>query len=187
MILHRTAPSLRWTLPLRCGLAASGWLAVAASELPAGNVLRVLVSTLFLLLCPGLAAARWARPSTERESGWTSLLETAVLTVVVSLALEVLVVVPFYMNGAFTTVRVLATLAVVTAGLALLPLPGPGRGRAQASRADPDPDPVALQADPPRSSPAEGAPPGFGSSRNTGPAARDSRAAGRPAQPGGRR
>ncbi|MEU1275162.1 hypothetical protein [Streptomyces sp. NPDC005799] len=179
MTLLRTGASARWALPLRCALAVSGWLAVAASGLPAGSVLRVLVATLFLLVCPGLAASRWARPPVERETGWTPVLETAVLAVVVSVALAVLVVVPLYLNGVFTTLRALATLAFVTSALALPPVPR-GRGGARASRRDPAPDPLGPPADPSRPPPPEGA------SSDSGPSS-DSRAAGRPARPGGRR
>ncbi|MGC0336385.1 hypothetical protein [Streptomyces sp. SLBN-8D4] len=178
MTLLRTAPSSRWALPLRCALALSGWLAVAASGLPAGSVLRVLVSTPFLLVCPGLAASRWARPRVGRETGRAPMLEMAVLAVVVSLALTVLVVVPFYLNGVFTTLRALATLAFVTSALALLPVPR-GRGRPRDSRRDPAPDPMAPPAAPPRQ-PPPGAPP------DSAPSG-DSRAAGRPSRPGGRR
>ncbi|MEU3337051.1 hypothetical protein [Streptomyces sp. NPDC006668] len=179
MTLLRTGPSPRWALRLRCGLAVSGWLAVAASGLPAGSVLRVLVVTPFLLVCPGLAASRWARPPVGRETGRAPLLELAVLVVVVSLALAVLVVVPLYLNGVFTTLRALATLAFITSALALLPLPR-GRGRARASRRDPAPDPSVPPADPSRPPPPEGAPSGSAPSS-------DSRATVRPARPGGRR
>jgi hypothetical protein len=157
----------------------SGWLAVAASGLPAGSVPRALVATLFVLICPGLAASRWTRPPAERETGRTPVLETVVLTVVVSLALAVLVVVPFYLNGAFTTLRALAALAFITSALTLLPVPR-GRRRAGTSRGDPAPGPSAPPADSTRPPPPEGAP------SDSGPSS-DSRAAGRPARPGGRR
>ncbi|MBO4253473.1 hypothetical protein [Streptomyces griseorubiginosus] len=179
MTLLRTGPSPRWALPLRCGLALSGWLAVAASGLPAGSVLRALVVTLFLLVCPGLAASRWARPPAGRETGRTPMLETAVLSLVVSLALAVVVVVPFYLGGVFTTLRALATLAFVTSALALLPVPR-GPGRARASRRNPAHDPSVPSADPSRPAPPEGAP------SDPGPSS-DSRATGRPAHPGDRR
>ncbi|WP_327319398.1 hypothetical protein [Streptomyces sp. NBC_01235] len=186
MTLLRTGLAPRWGLPLRCGLAVSGWLAVAAeTELSAGSALRALVTAVFLLVCPGLAAARWARSAEEREIGWTAILETAVLAVVVSLALSVLAVVPFYLNGAFTTLRVLMALAVVTSSLALLPLPG--RAGPRALRAAPDPDPVAPPADPSQPlAPERETTKDPGASRNTGPARRGGPAADRPAQPGGR-
>jgi hypothetical protein len=186
----RTGLAPRWGLPLRCGLAVSGWLAVAAeTELSAGNALRAMVTAVFLLVCPGLAAARWARSEAQRQIGWTAILETAVLAVVLSLALAVLAVVPFYLNDVFTTLRVLTTLAVVTSGLAVLPLPG--RAGPRALRADPDPDPdpdpVASPADPSQPLPPEREnTEDPGASRNTGPARRSGPAADRPAQPGGR-
>jgi FtsH-binding integral membrane protein len=128
----RSVPEVRWAL--RCGLAVSGWLAWAAVDsLPDGAAVRVLVTTVFLLLCPGLAAARWARPTGSRRA---VALATAVLAVAISVSLSVLVVVAFYLSGAFTTTRVLIALAVVTTGLALFPRPG--EPHARAPRAAPD-------------------------------------------------
>ena len=128
--------TLRWALPprreatLRWALALSGWVAVAAvATLPDAAILRVLVVTLFLVVCPGLAAARWAQPSPFRQAGRALVLETAVLAVVLSTALGVLVVVPFYLGEAYTTIRALTTLAALTSALALLPRPGVRRHR----------------------------------------------------------
>ncbi len=135
----RSVPEIRWGLPLRSGLAVSGWLAWAAFlVLPDGAPLRVLVMTVFLLLCPGMAAARWAaRPAPARGAVSAVALETAVLTVVLSISLSVLAVVAFYLSGAFTTARVLIALAVVTSGLALFPRPG-GLHRREAHAAPDD-------------------------------------------------
>jgi uncharacterized membrane protein len=124
MVPLRSVPEVRRGPVLRWGIAVSGWLAWAAVvALPDGAPLRVLVTTVFLLLCPGLAAARWARPATSRRAGRAVALETAVLTVVISISLAVIAVVAFYLSGTFTTTRVLAALAVVTSGLALVPRP----------------------------------------------------------------
>lgn len=120
MIPPRSVPDVRWELSLRWGLAVSGWLAWAAfAALPDGAALRVLVVTTFLLLCPGLAAARWVRSPASRWASSAVVLETAVLAVVISLCLSVLTAVAFYLSGAFTTTRVLVVLAAVTSALAL--------------------------------------------------------------------
>lgn len=131
-------------IPLRWGLALSGWSALAAAVfLPEASALRVLVTTVFLLGCPGLAATRWARPSSLRlrEADRTVLLETAVLALVLSASLSVLVAGFLFLSGMFTTTRALLGLAVVTSVLALLPRPG-GRWR-RAPRAAPDDGPPA--------------------------------------------
>ncbi|WP_367319374.1 hypothetical protein [Streptomyces sp. HUAS ZL42] len=112
---------------LRWGLALSGWLALAATALPAAGVLRVLVTTVFLLVCPGLAAVRWAWPAPARAAGRVALLEAAVLTFVLSLSLAVVIAEALFLSGVFTVARALLALAVVTSTLALLPRPGAPR------------------------------------------------------------
>ncbi|MFE1439892.1 hypothetical protein [Streptomyces sp. NPDC058739] len=122
----------------RWGLALSGWAALAAvTFLPDGQVLRAVVTTAFLLVCPGLAAARWARPRALRVRDRTALLETGVLALTLSVSMAALVAEALFLWDAFTVTRVLLALACVTSVLALLP--GPGRGR-PASRAVPDPE-----------------------------------------------
>jgi hypothetical protein len=64
-------------------LAASGWLALAATLLPAVGLLRVLVTFGFLLVCPGLALIRLL----ERPDG----LEEFVVGVALSVSLAVTV------------------------------------------------------------------------------------------------
>lgn len=133
---------LRPRRALRLGLALSGWIALAvAITLPDGAFLRVLITTAFLLLCPGLAAVRWARPTPWREREWPVVLETVLMALVLSLCLAVLAVEPFYLSGSFTTTRVLIALAAVTSVLALLP--GPGGIRPE------EPRPVPYEAPPP--------------------------------------
>ncbi|PNG16917.1 hypothetical protein, partial [Streptomyces cahuitamycinicus] len=119
-------PRRRW--PLRIALALSGWLALAATlTLPDGGVPRTLVVCVFLLLCPGFAATRWARPTPWHERGWPYVVETAFLAVLLSLCLAVIAVEPFYLSETFTTTRVVITLAAMTSLLALLPAPGSRR------------------------------------------------------------
>nr|WSY50039.1 hypothetical protein OG999_07715 [Streptomyces sp. NBC_00886] len=151
--------------PLRWGLALSGWAALAAvTFLPDAAVLRVLVTTAFLLVCPGLAAARWARPASARATSRTVVLETAVLTVVVGMSLSVLVVEALYLSGTFTVTRALLALAVVTSLLALLPQPGGPPGRVRRVAPDDGPPTATDDGDEPPS-PEGGALPEGGASR----------------------
>ncbi|KAB1146644.1 hypothetical protein F7R91_13700 [Streptomyces luteolifulvus] len=109
-------------IPLRWVLALSGWAALAAvTFLPDGGVLRVAAATAFLVVCPGLAASRWARSAPPYAGDRTALLEAGVLGVVLSLSLAVLVVVPLYLSDTFTITRALVALAAVTSVLALVP------------------------------------------------------------------
>ncbi|MET9849466.1 hypothetical protein [Streptomyces ossamyceticus] len=115
---------------LRWCLALSGWAALAAvTLLPEGNIPRAVVTTAFLLVCPGLAAARWARSAPLRATDRTAVGERALLALVLSLSLAVLAVEPMFLGGTFTTVRAMLALAAVTSLLALLPGPGGGRRR----------------------------------------------------------
>lgn len=136
---------------LRWGLAMSGWTALAAAILlPEAGALRVLVTTVFLLVCPGLAAARWARPTCGWTGRRTAVLDTAVLAVVLSMSLALLAAEVLFLSGAFTATRVFLVLAVVTSVLALLPRPGGRDHRAPQAGPEPGPSPVAAHpADPP--------------------------------------
>ncbi|NUK05616.1 DUF1616 domain-containing protein [Streptomyces lunaelactis] len=113
----------------RWGLAASGWLALAATVPPAGTPLRVFVTAVFLLVCPGLAAVQSLRPAARRSRDPAELLEAAVLSVVVSLSLSVLVAEALFLSGTFTARRALLALAVLTSLLALVPRPGSKRSK----------------------------------------------------------
>ncbi|MFI0135345.1 FAD-dependent oxidoreductase [Streptomyces luteogriseus] len=138
-----TSLPARWRRPSRIALALSGWLALAATlALPDAGVVRVLVVCVFLLLCPGAAATRWARPTPWHGKGWPLVVETAFLAVLLSLCLAVLAVEPFYLTGTFTSTRVIVTLAAMTSLLALLPTPGSRRAGARPAAPD-DPSPAA--------------------------------------------
>ncbi|MET8858701.1 hypothetical protein [Streptomyces sp. NPDC004579] len=116
--------SLRW------GLALSGWVTLAVvTLLPDALVLRGVVTTAFLLVCPGLAASRWARPGAVRARDRTALLETGVLALTLSVSMAVLVVEPLFLRDAFTVTRALLALAAVTSALTLLPRGGGRRRR----------------------------------------------------------
>jgi hypothetical protein len=114
---------------LRWGLAASGWPALAATALPPSHPLRVIVTTVFLLLCPGLATGRPAWLRALRGARPTVLLEAFVLAVMLSLALSALVAEAFFLSDAFTPGRALLALAVITSALALTPRRGDMRPR----------------------------------------------------------
>ncbi|MXM64518.1 hypothetical protein GR925_13945 [Streptomyces sp. HUCO-GS316] len=132
--------------PLRWVLVLSGWAALAAATfLPDAGVLRVLVTTAFLLVCPGLAASRWARSAPAYARDRTAVLETGLLAVVISLSLAVIVAETLYLSDAFTVTRALLALAVVTSVLALVPgrrsrrRPVPDTGSPTAAADQPEP------------------------------------------------
>ena len=120
-----TPLTLLTPLPQRLALAASGWLALAATALPDGSPARVAIAFAFLLLCPGAAAVRIATAALDRGRGRTmDLLEAGVLTVAVSLALGALVGEAFFISHSFTTTRAIIALAAITTAAALCPAPG---------------------------------------------------------------
>ncbi|MFE9650473.1 hypothetical protein ACFYO0_41550 [Streptomyces sp. NPDC006365] len=125
---------------LRLGLALSGWVAVAATALPSGVFPRVLVVPAFLLVCPGLAALRWVRPTgVVRDPARLAALESCVLAVVLSLAASVLVAEALFLGDVFTLVRALLILAVLTSVLALVPRAGiSGRAGRRSEKSRPE-------------------------------------------------
>ncbi|MFF5570431.1 NAD(P)-binding domain-containing protein [Streptomyces luteogriseus] len=167
----------RWSWPLRIALALSGWLALAATlTLTDAGVWRTLVVCVFLLLCPGFAATRWARPTPWHERDWPLVVETAFLAVLLSLCLVVLAVEPFYLSGTFTTTRVIITLAAMTSLLALLPTPGSRRTGTRPTAPDDAPSPPGTRPAPAADSPHEP-----GTTARTAPGAPPAR---RPRSPG---
>ncbi|MFF0278278.1 MULTISPECIES: hypothetical protein [unclassified Streptomyces] len=107
----------------RLALAASGWLALLATGLPDAHPVRVAAVTLFLLVCPGLAAQLALRPAVawRRPGHPAAVLELALVTLVLGLALTTLVAVVLFLGGVFTATRSLLVLAALTSVLALLP------------------------------------------------------------------
>lgn len=102
-------------------LAASGWLALASTTLPALSVLRVVLSLTFILLCPGTAVLRLAAATApERNAGYEPLLR-ATLAVAASLCVATLVSEAFFLTGSFTMQRCVMALAALTTALALAP------------------------------------------------------------------
>ncbi|MEU3746793.1 MULTISPECIES: hypothetical protein [Streptomyces] len=115
---------------LRLGLAASGWLALLAMSLPDAAPLRVAAITAFLLVCPGLAALLALRPGGHPRDGHpAAIVETALITLVLGLALTTLVAVALFLGGVFTATRSLLALAVLTSVLALLSVRPGARNR----------------------------------------------------------
>ncbi|WP_406288143.1 hypothetical protein [Embleya sp. NBC_00896] len=100
-----TNDPVRYLLP-----AATGWLAFAALELPAGHPLRVLVVVAFLAVGPGFAVA----------GAGPNRLSTAVTAVVTSAALGALTAEAYLLAGTFSGPRVLGTLAGLTTTAALI-------------------------------------------------------------------
>ncbi|MZF90958.1 hypothetical protein [Streptomyces sp. SID5643] len=109
----------------RLGLALSGWVAAAFATLPDAAPPRLVVVTAFLLVCPGLAALRWARPpGAVADPRGTAVVESCVLTLVLSLTLSIVVAETLFLARAFTPARALLILAALTTLLVLLPPPG---------------------------------------------------------------
>jgi len=112
-------------------LTASGWIALAATTLPALSPVRVAVTLLFIALCPGIAVLRIVGVANPGHTVPHSKgphpkrpyepLPTAALTVAASLALATLVSEAFFLAGGFTMPRCVMTLALLTGVLALLP------------------------------------------------------------------
>lgn len=113
--------------PRRILLAVSGWIAFAATLLPAASPERILPTAAFLVLGPG-AACVGLRHRLDQGTAADGL-EDFTLTFVVSLGLGALVSEALYLGHAFTTPRAMAVLAVITTVAALIP------GRGERSRA----------------------------------------------------
>ena len=121
--------------PLRLALAASGWIALAATALPGGSPLRVLIAFAFMLTCPGAALVRLGNAALTRHGRTMDRLEAGVLTVTLSLAIGALVSEAFFITHSYTTTRATVTLAVITTLAALCPVPHrPQKPTARAAR-----------------------------------------------------
>lgn len=121
--------------PLRLALAASGWIALAATALPDGSPPRVAIAAVFILACPGAALVRLGKAALARRGHAMDRLETGVLTVALSLAVGALVSEAFLISHSYTTTRATITLAVITTLAALCPVPHrPAKPTARAER-----------------------------------------------------
>ncbi|MEY9967924.1 putative membrane protein [Streptacidiphilus sp. MAP12-16] len=111
---------MSWILA-RYGLVLSGWLALAATTLPAGLMpLRAVVTAAFLLVCPGAAALRLTHP-THHGHGLERL-EFVVLSVAFSITIDTLVAEAFFFSHSISTMRAIGALAVLTSLMALYPV-----------------------------------------------------------------
>jgi uncharacterized membrane protein len=109
--------------PLRLALAASGWIALAATHLPDGSPLRVLIAFAFILTCPGAAVVRLGNAALTRHDRAMDRLEAGVLTVALSLAIGTLVSEAFFISHNYTLTRTTIALAAITTSAALCPVP----------------------------------------------------------------
>ncbi|MFI8949099.1 hypothetical protein ACIGO6_21585 [Streptomyces sp. NPDC053750] len=121
---------------LRLLVAASGWLALAATTLPGPSPLRWIPVLLFTLFGPGCAAL-YPQPGGLAAG---ARLEAIALAAPVSLSLGVLAATSLFLVEAFSMIAFLVSLAVfttVTAALPGLPLPAARRGAAERAKRRP--------------------------------------------------
>jgi peptidoglycan/LPS O-acetylase OafA/YrhL len=119
----------------RAALAASGWLALAATALPDGSALRWIPVLAFVAFGPGLALLhpqpRGLRPGAR--------LEALALAAPVSLSLATLTATALFLREGFSTTAFLIPLAAFATVVAALPgVPLPAATRGAAGRAGPD-------------------------------------------------
>src|SRR5690606_18066482 len=130
-----------WPLLL---LAASGWLTLwVTTEAAPGGPLRVIVSVLFLLVCPGASIMALVRPLLGRRDHSGDAMETVALTLAISIGLGMLVSELYFMTGTFEMESTLSVLAGITttASLGALAPPCAGAGGATGRSASPPPSP----------------------------------------------
>ena len=102
-------------------LAASGWIALAATHLPPSSLPRVLITVSFVIAGPGLAAVRFAEFFPQRRTRSYEPGTAAVLAVAVSIALATLISEALVLADAFTMTRCMFALATLTTLLASAP------------------------------------------------------------------
>mgnify|MGYP001064279328 FL=1 len=124
-------------------LALSGWVALLATYLPEGSLLRIFITVGFLLTCPGAAVVAVARPILPWHARSSDLVELLVLSIGLSIALGILVSEVFFLAGVFTVRGVLLVLVGITGVAAFWALSRHHRPARRDGR--------------PRSDPAEGA------------------------------
>jgi uncharacterized membrane protein len=101
-------------------LAASGWIALAATALPAASPARIAISLAFVLICPGAAVIRIVAAATPKAARYEPMLNAA-LGVAVSVALVTLVSEGFFLVGNFSMTHCVVALAALTSLLAFVP------------------------------------------------------------------
>ncbi|MGW8361649.1 hypothetical protein ACWGK1_13885 [Streptomyces wedmorensis] len=121
------SPRLTPRVQRRAALAASGWVALAATALPGGSPLRWIPVLAFVVLAPGLALLL-PQPLGLRPG---ARLEALALAAPVSLSVATLVATTLFLTMAFSLTVFLAALALfvtVAAVLPGVPLPAATRG-----------------------------------------------------------
>ncbi|MGW2302887.1 hypothetical protein [Streptomyces sp. NPDC001809] len=128
---NRNTPQNR----IRAAVAVSGWVALAATSLPDGSILRWLPVLVFVCLGPGIALLhpqpRGLRPGAR--------LEAFALAAPLSLALSALVATFLFLIGEFSVPAFLVPLAAFVTVVALLPglpLPAATRGAVEPEGSD---------------------------------------------------
>ncbi|WP_309058312.1 hypothetical protein [Streptomyces sp.] len=111
----------------RAALAASGWIALAATAFPGGSPLRWIPVLAFVTLGPGLALL-FPQPGGLRPG---ARLEALAFAAPVSLSVATLAATALFLAGSFSLVVFLVSLAVFVSVAAVLPgvpLPAATRG-----------------------------------------------------------
>lgn len=112
---------------VRLAVAASGWVAFAAAQLPAGSAPRALPVLLFVCFGPGFAVL-YPQPGMLRP---TARLEALAFTAPVSLSLSALAATSLFLVESFSATAFLVSMACFTSVVAFcpgLPLPAATRG-----------------------------------------------------------
>ncbi|WP_326824813.1 hypothetical protein OHA77_30060 [Streptosporangium sp. NBC_01639] len=107
----------RW--PLLLPLAVSGWLTLLVTQGVEAGPLRITVSVVFLLTCPGAALLALVRPLLDRRDHTGDAMESLALTVALSVSTGIIVSEAFFMSGTFTMRAAVTALAAVTSAAAL--------------------------------------------------------------------
>ncbi|GAA2148358.1 hypothetical protein GCM10009760_40260 [Kitasatospora kazusensis] len=118
-------------------LALSGWAALLATGLTPANPVRVLVTAVFVLGCPGTAAMLLARPTAAGLARQAGPVAAGTVALALSGALATVTATALFLTDSFTTGRALLVLAGLTTLLALVPRRH-RPGREQADREDTD-------------------------------------------------
>ncbi|MFE9726611.1 hypothetical protein ACFYQ5_24200 [Streptomyces sp. NPDC005794] len=132
---RQTASPARHTLA-RAALALSGWVALAATALPAGSPLRWAPVLLFVCCGPGLALL-YPQPGVLRPG---ARLEAAALAAPLGLSVAVIAATTLFLVEGFSGTAFLVSLAAFTtlaSALPGLPLPAASRGAVERARATP--------------------------------------------------
>ncbi|MFD9940599.1 hypothetical protein ACFWYW_16485 [Nonomuraea sp. NPDC059023] len=115
-------------------LGLSGWVAVLVGHLAAGSAVRVVVTILFLVLCPGAAVLGLVRPLLGRRDHTGDAMESGALAFAISVGLGMLVSEAYFLTSTFTMDRALITLAAITSAAALAALITTSRARREGIR-----------------------------------------------------